>query len=180
MGRWFPGVLAVLVAALVVSPADGALAASRRRLCDETTFRLVYRPHAPVPHLEVYPGGGKRFHKRDRIAYVDAFRIEGGLICGDLDEFARRFDQMRNKKVRLDEPALLICHPGSLRSFSYAPYPHASSVPPTPFDAGRFHVTGGDRRILYAFFIPTGQNPSSPLVKYDGNVCTASRPPRRA
>src|SRR3954447_20207781 len=134
MGRWFPAALAVLVAALVVGPADGTLAADRRRLCDERTFRLVYRPHAPVPHLEVYAGDGQRFRKRDRIAYVDAFRIEGGLVCGELGEFSRRFDQMRNKKVRLDQPALLTCHPGELRSFSYAPSPHASAVPPTAFD----------------------------------------------
>jgi|SRR4051812_37100733 hypothetical protein len=180
MGRWFPAALAVLVGAFAIGPADGAVAADRRRLCNEETFRLVYRPHAPVPHLEVYAGDGKRFRKRDRIVYVDAFRIEGGLVCGELSDFSRRFEQMRNKKVRLDQAALLTCHAGSLRSFSYAPYPRASTVPPTAFDAGQFHVTGGDRRILYAFFIPTHQNPSSPLIKYDGNVCTASRPPKRA
>ncbi len=178
MGRWFATGLAVFVGALVLGPADGTLAASRRRLCNEETFRLVYRPHAPVPHLEVYAGDGKRFRKRDRIVYVDAFRIEGGMVCGDLIEFSRRFDQMRNKKVRLDKPALLTCHPGRLRSFSYAPSPLATTVPPTAFDAGQFHVTSGDRRILYAFFIPTHQNPSSPLIKYEGNVCTASRPPK--
>jgi hypothetical protein len=181
MGRWFPAVLAVLVAALALGPTDGASAADRGdRLCAERTFRLVYRPHAPVPHLEVYAGDGKRFRKRDRIVYVDAFRIEGELICGDLDEFAGRFDMMQKKTRRFDRPTMLTCRPGSRRVFTDAAYPHAAPAPPSPFDPGVFYVTGQDRRIVSARFVPGHVNPDSPLLQYDGNVCTASRPQTRA
>jgi hypothetical protein len=179
MGRWFPAALAVLVVGLAIGPAERAWAADHQRLCAERTFRLVYRPHAPVPHLEVYAGDGKRFRTRDRIAYVDAFRIEGGLICGDLDQFAGRFKMMRNKKRLFDRPTMLTCRAGTRRVFTHAPYPHAATAPPDVHSAGDFYVTGEDRRILRAAFVPGYVNPDSPLLQYDGNVCSASRPPKQ-